>query len=119
MLADRPGAGACAGDGQGRGRHDDARFEQYRYRWAERGGCVVAVFQPRGLPRNDDVVISAMRHVIAKAFAADVSRAAPMLLMRGEVNTIGFESGAARFEVTTIKEDTGEPHTIVAWQAAK
>jgi hypothetical protein len=97
----------------------DARFEQYRYRWAQQGGCAVALFQPRKLPRNDDVVIPAMRHVIQTALGADVRRAESKLLLRGEVNTIAFQAEESGFEVATIKEDTGEPHTIVVWRVAR
>ena len=65
---------------------------------------------------GDDVVIPAMRRMLQTALGADVSRAEPIVLQHPEANTIAFQGGNTRYEVLTIKEDTGEPHTVIAWR---
>jgi hypothetical protein len=34
-------------------------------------------------------------------------------------NVITFTKGNTRYELLTIKEDTGEPHTVIAWKVGQ
>lgn len=92
----------------------NARFGTYRYSWQRTGERVAATFAPRMLPRNDAVVIGAMRHVAMNSFNADLSDAQPELVPSAMgVNVLRFVSAGKVYDFTIIKEDTGEVHSFV------
>jgi hypothetical protein len=72
---------------------------------------IVALFQPKMLPSNNEIFIGATRQVISQAFGKEVSG------IPTRVGTeIKFSNDTDSFYVLPVKEDTGEIHSLVIRQ---
>lgn len=91
---------------------NEARFENYNYNYKKEGEKTVAMFPEKFLPRDDKVVVGAIRDVIKRAYNDNVT-SSPSLKNRGGVNKIFIESKKSDYYVTLVKEDTGEVHSLI------
>jgi hypothetical protein len=68
---------------------------------------LIVTFQPF-LPRNDAIVVGAMRHVARALADTNIDKADPWL----EDGLINFHTGVRRVSFLIVKEDTGEIHSF-------
>lgn len=69
---------------------------------------IVALFQPKMIPRNDEIFIGATRKVIEQAYNETTSKE-PFPVGKA----IFFPCSSGAYAVIPIKEDTGEVHSLV------
>lgn len=88
-------------------------FQGYAYTFKSDGAKTVALFVPKFLPRDDTIVVGAIRDVIKRAYNDDAN-GSPRLVDRA----IRVDSKSKGYMVTLVKEDTGEVHSLVITQVA-
>lgn len=88
-------------------------YQGYAYTFKSDGAKTVALFLPKFLPRDDTIVVGAIRDVIKRAYDDDAS-GSPRLVDRA----IRVDSKGKGYMVTLVKEDTGEVHSLVITQVA-
>ena len=84
-------------------------YAGHTYTWSQTSDGVTATFSPF-LPRNDDIVVGAMKHLVNTVYHVDLADAVASL----EGRFIVLGSGTQRYRFLLVKEDTGEVHSIVA-----
>jgi hypothetical protein len=82
---------------------------RYTYQWTDEGFLVT--FTPF-LPRNDDVVVGAMRHVAERHFNVR-STVAPSFMTENDRTFIVLGADGVMVMFLPIKEDTGEVHSFI------
>lgn len=95
-----------------------AKFGPYAYTYQNYGTKTVAVFVPKFLPRDDTIVVGAIRDVIKRSYKDDAS-GSPGLTDLGGTKSIRIDSKAHGYLVTPVKEDTGEVNSLVIEQINK
>lgn len=88
-------------------------YQGYAYTFKSDGAKTVALFVPKFLPRDDTIVVGAIRDVIKRAYNDDAN-GSPRLVDRA----IRVDSKSKGYSVTLVKEDTGEVHSLVITQVA-
>jgi len=83
-------------------------YLDYKYTVMKKDGKIAALFQPKMLPRNDEIFIGATRKVIKQGFSEDTYKE-PFLVGK----SIMFPGSSCVYAVVPIKEDTGEVHSLV------
>ena len=76
------------------------------------GSKRVATFEKKLLPGNGNIVVGAIRDVIARCFN-DTVDAAPRLAGVGAEQVIRIESKTHRYVIVPIKKDTGDIHALM------
>lgn len=72
---------------------------------------IVALFQPKMLPSNNEIFIGAARQIISQAFGKEVSG-----VPTRDGKEIKFSNDTDSFYVLPVKEDTGEIHSLIIRQ---
>ena len=90
----------------------EAKFDDYKYQYKREGERTVAIFAEKFLPRNDTIVVGAIRAVVKQTYNENLT-GSPSLKQQGELNKIYFEGKKSNFYVNLIKQDTGEVHSLV------
>lgn len=93
-------------------------YGQYQYLIIQKSGekRMASTFQPF-LPRDDSVVLGAMKKVASDAYGGDVlGDSTPRIETLGDKNYIVFTTNSGKYYFLPIKEDTGEVHSIGFWR---
>ena len=98
----------------------EAKFENYNYQYIKLGEKTVAMFTEKLLPRDDKIVVGAIRSVIEQSYE-DNATGSPSLKNHGGINKmkIHIESKKSDYYVTPVTEDTGEVHSLEIEREAK
>lgn len=92
------------------------RYLDYIYRWINENEKIAINFYPKLLPRDDNIVIGAMLHIIKTLFDGDkLIKSAPQMVPRDNIILLKFEGKNQDYLFAVIKEDTGEVNTFVVW----
>jgi len=94
----------------------EAEYNGYPYSYKREGDTTIAMFVKRFLPRDDTIVVGAIRDVIRRAYKEE-TYGAPYVV--DTTTTSGTAARAIRvdgaksgFVVVPVKEDTGEIHSL-------
>lgn len=91
------------------------RFGDYTYYYTRQNETVVALFTEKFLPRNDTVVVGAIRDVIRKAFKEEVY-GKPQLVdttaNATQIRGIRLDGPKHGFITIPMKEDNGQVHSL-------
>lgn len=88
----------------------------YEYILMNKDNKIVVTFPKRFLPRDDDIVVGAIKSVIAKSYneiLTDKSKAT--IEQRNGIGLIKLNGKKTNYYVQIIKEDTGEVHSFILW----
>ena len=101
----------------------EAEYNGYTYSYKREGDTTVAMFVKRFLPRDDTIVVGAIRDVIHRAYKEKAS-GAPYLVdatTTGGTATRGIRVDSAEngYIVVPVKEDTGEIHSLTITRVAR
>ncbi len=101
----------------------EAEYNGYPYSYKREGDTTVAMFVKRFLPRDDTIVVGAIRDVIRRAYKEEAS-GAPYLVdatTTGGTATRGIRVDSAKngYVVVPVKEDTGEIHSLTITRVAR
>lgn len=101
----------------------EAEYNGYSYSYKREGDKTVAMFLKRFLPRDDTVVVGAIRDVIRRAYN-DEANSAPYLVdaqttSRTDSRGIRVDSAKSGYVVIPVKEDTGEIHSLTITRVAR
>lgn len=100
----------------------EAEYNGYTYSYKREGDTSVAMFVKRILPRDDTIVVGAIRDVIHRAYKEKAS-GAPYLVdaTTGGTATRGIRVDSAEngYIVVPVKEDTGEIHSLTITRVAR
>lgn len=94
----------------------EAEYNGYPYSYKREGDTTVAMFVKRFLPRDDTIVVGAIRDVIRHAYKEE-TYGAPYLVdatTTGGTAARGIRVDGAKngYVVVPVKEDTGEIHSL-------
>jgi hypothetical protein len=97
----------------------EGEYEGFHYYYKTEGDTTVALFAKRFLPRDDTIVVGAIRDVIRRVYQEKTS-GAPYLVDSGSsgkaIRIDGIKNG---YLVVPIKEDTGEIHSLTIKRVAR
>jgi hypothetical protein len=101
----------------------EAKYGTYSYTYKLEGNTAAAAFMPRFLPRDDKIVVGAIRDVIRHAFKEE-TYGAPYLVdtTTGSgvaVRAVRVDGVKNGFVIVPVKEDTGEVHSLTITRVAK
>lgn len=101
----------------------EAEYNGYTYSYKREGDTTVAMFVKRFLPRDDTVVVGALRDVIHRAYK-DRASGAPYLVDATTTSGtatrgIRVDSAENGYIVVPVKEDTGEIHSLTITRVAR
>lgn len=101
----------------------EAEYNGYPYSYKREGDTTVAMFVKRFLPRDDTIVVGAIRDVIRRAYKEE-THGAPYLVdatTTGGTATRGIRVDGAKngYVVIPVKEDTGEIHSLTITRVAR
>ena len=101
----------------------EAEYNGYPYSYKREGDTTVAMFVKRFLPRDDTIVVGAIRDVIHRAYKEE-ALGAPYLVdatTKGGTATRGIRVDGAKngYIVVPVKEDTGEIHSLTITRIAR
>ncbi len=101
----------------------EAEFNGYPYSYKREGDTTIAMFVKRFLPRDDTIVVGAIRDVIRRAYKEEAS-GAPHLVDTTTtggtaVRAIRVDGTKNGYVVIPVKEDTGEIHSLTITQVAR
>lgn len=109
-----PSASLVRSEGEKEGKYMD-----YHYYYKIEGDTTVALFAKRYLPRDDTIVVGAIRDVIQRAYQ-DRTSGAPYLVETGTSGkAIRIDGAKYGYVVLPIKEDTGEVHSLTIRRVAR
>lgn len=96
-----------------------SKYLNYEYTLIEKDNKTVIVF-PNYLPRNDNVVVGAIKYFILEIYNENILESSkPSLENRNGVNLIKINGNKSDYFVQLIKEDTGEINSITLWGEKK
>jgi hypothetical protein len=94
-------------------RSTNGKYLSYDYVCMEGDLNVAVVFPKKKLPRNDEIVVGAIKHIISKVYSEKISsNVVPKLVPRNGVNAIMLSGKNGNYYAVLIKEDTGEVHSF-------
>lgn len=92
------------------------KYLDYDYTYMEKDNKIVVIFPNKLLPRNDDIVVGAIKYFITTAYNETISNnSKPSLENRNGINLIKIKGNKSDYYVQLMKEDTGEVNSIVLW----
>jgi len=90
-------------------------YSNFSFTYQKQNNKVGVTFSPM-LPRNDEIVIGAMKAVVKTVFGEEIAASSqPHLVDRGGVNIIVLSGDGTDYLFLLIKEDTGEIHSFSVW----
>lgn len=108
---------AVSPNGAAAERDVQAEFRGYAYSYRKDGGKTVASFLKKPLPRDGDLVVGAVRDIIARSYG-DTVDTHPRLVGSGAEQTIRVDTNAHRYIIVPIKSEAGEIHSLMITQLA-
>lgn len=94
----------------------EGKYLDYEYVYMEKENKIVFLFPNKFLPRNDAIVVGAIKHIIDIAYNESLAvNSKPSLENRNGINLIKFNGNGSNYFVQIIKEDTGEVQSLVIW----
>ncbi len=101
----------------------EAEYNGYPYSYKREGDTTVAMFVKRFLPRDDTIVVGAIRDVIRRAYK-EKTHGEPYLVdtkTTGRTAARGIRVDGAKngYVVVPVKEDTGEIHSLTITRVAR
>jgi hypothetical protein len=100
----------------------EAEFNGYPYSYKREGDRTIAMFVKRFLPRDDTIVVGAIRDVIRRAYKEEAN-GSPYLVDWNANGTatraIRVDGAKSGFIVLPVKEDTGEIHSLSITRVAR
>jgi len=92
------------------------KYLDYDYTYMEKDNKIAVIFPNKLLPRNDDIVVGAIKYFITTAYNETISdNSKPTLENRNGINLIKIKGNKSDYYVQLMKEDTGEVNSIVLW----
>jgi len=90
------------------------KYRDYDYTYMEKDNKIAVIFPNKLLPRNDDIVVGAIKYFITTAYNETISdNSKPTLENRNGINLIKIKGNKSDYYVQLMKEDTGEVNSIV------
>lgn len=96
----------------------EAEYNGYLYSYKRDGDTTVAMFVKRFLPRDDTIVVGAIRDVIRRAYQ-EQTYGAPYLVDTPTARGIRIDGAKNGYVVVPAKEDTGEIHSLTIMRVAR
>lgn len=99
----------------------ESEYKGYHYFYKQDGDKTVALFTKRFLPRDDTIVVGAIRDVIRKAYKEETyGQPYVQNTTTGGVAVRGIRVGGSKhgYLVVPVKEDTGEINSLTITQLA-
>jgi hypothetical protein len=100
----------------------ESEYKGYPYSYKREGDTTVAMFVKRFLPRDDKIVVGAIRDVIRRAYKEEAS-GTPYLVdtttTGAATRSIRVDSAKNGYLVVPVKEDTGEIHSLTITRVAR
>jgi len=92
-----------------------SKYLNYEYTLMEKDNKTVVVF-PNFLPRNDNIVVGAIKYFILEIYNETIPETSkPTLENRNGVNLIKVNGDKSNYYVQINKEDTGEINSFTMW----
>ena len=96
------------------------KYLDYDYLYMEKDNKIVVTFPNKFLPRNDEIVVGAIKNIISISYNETISdNSNPILENRNGINLIKFNGKKSVYYVQLIKEDTGEINSFTLWGEPK
>lgn len=96
------------------------KYLNYDYVYMEKDNKIVVTFPSKFLPRNDGIVVGAIKYFITIAYNETISdNSNPSLENRNGINLIKLNGKKSIYYVQLIKEDTGEVNSFTLWGEPK
>jgi len=96
----------------------EVEYNGYPYSYEREGDTTVAMFMNRLLPRDDTIVVGAIRDVIRRAYNEE-THGAPYLVDTSTTRGIRVDGAKNGYIVVPVKEDTGEIHSLTITRVAR
>jgi hypothetical protein len=94
-------------------RSGSGMWNNYAYTYSSRkSNETIVTFNPF-LPRDDQIVVAAIRHLSRELLSTNIDAAEPFIADRRGQSVIAFQDGIWRVSFLPIKETTGDVHSIV------
>ncbi|MDQ3019977.1 MAG: hypothetical protein M3R36_05320 [Bacteroidota bacterium] len=88
----------------------------YEYVLMSKDNKSVVLFPKNFLPRNDVILVGAIKSVISKVYDETIPESSKATLEnRNGMNLLKLKGKNSDYYVQLIKEDTGEIHTFILW----
>lgn len=96
------------------------KYLDYDYLYMEKDNKIVVTFPNKFLPRNDEIVVGAIKNIISISYNETIpDNSNPTLENRNGINLIKFNGKKSVYYVQLIKEDTGEINSFTLWGEPK
>jgi len=95
---------------------NSGKYLDYDYVYMDKDNRIVVTFPNKFLPRNDEIVVGAIKNLIFIAYNETIpDNSNPTLENRNGINFIKFNGKKSVYYVQLIKEDTGEVNSFTLW----